>query len=249
MSNSQKIPWNRISVEAAAIVASILLAFAIDAWWEDAQSERQEAQILDALLQDLVSRREIIESQRIYINAIRDSANILLYASAEGNESLGSTSVDELISDVWWINQPARWSFPLLSSIVAGDQLALISNVRLRTMLVDWLERFGNIQAAVARDLAFYDERLIPFLDSNVSMPQILNAVRHTPGFPNQAFEFGQRFSLKMKTDHTDLLASKEFQGIIARRSILLNDILVQITPDFAADLDRFIEVIRAELQ
>jgi len=80
-------------------------------------------------------------------------------------------------------------------------------------------------------------------------MPQILNAVRHTPGFPNQAFEFGQRFSLKMKTDHTDLLASKEFQGIIARRSILLNDILVQITPDFAADLDRFIEVIRAELQ
>jgi len=31
MINADKIPWKRFSVEAAAIVASILLAFAIDA--------------------------------------------------------------------------------------------------------------------------------------------------------------------------------------------------------------------------
>ena len=35
MTETQKIPWKRISVEAAASVASILLAFAIDAWWEE----------------------------------------------------------------------------------------------------------------------------------------------------------------------------------------------------------------------
>jgi hypothetical protein len=32
------VPWKHIAVEAAAIVASILLAFAIDAWW-DARAE------------------------------------------------------------------------------------------------------------------------------------------------------------------------------------------------------------------
>jgi hypothetical protein len=32
MSESRKIAWKRLSVEAAAIVASILLAFVIDAW-------------------------------------------------------------------------------------------------------------------------------------------------------------------------------------------------------------------------
>ena len=32
MNATQKIQWKRLSVEAFAIVASILLAFAIDAW-------------------------------------------------------------------------------------------------------------------------------------------------------------------------------------------------------------------------
>ena len=35
MSIAQTIQWKRLFVEAVAIVGSILLAFAIDAWWED----------------------------------------------------------------------------------------------------------------------------------------------------------------------------------------------------------------------
>ena len=34
MTDTQEVPWKRISIEAVAIVGSILLAFAIDAWWE-----------------------------------------------------------------------------------------------------------------------------------------------------------------------------------------------------------------------
>jgi len=40
MTNSQTIPWKRIFIEAAAIVASILLAFSIDAWWGDFQQRK-----------------------------------------------------------------------------------------------------------------------------------------------------------------------------------------------------------------
>ena len=69
MAELQNIPWKRISVEAIAIVASILLAFTIDAWWEDAQSEHEEKQILEALLVDLISRQERLDAQRTYIFA------------------------------------------------------------------------------------------------------------------------------------------------------------------------------------
>ena len=41
MRNSREIPWKRISIESAAIVASILLAFAIDAWWNNVQQTRE----------------------------------------------------------------------------------------------------------------------------------------------------------------------------------------------------------------
>ena len=246
MTKASQIPWAKVAIEAAAIVGSILLAFAIDAWWEDSQSEQQEAQILEALLEDLVTKRDRLESQRTRISKIRASANSLLQASAEGNDSLDSGSIDILIGDICVINQPASWSFPLLRSIVEGGQLVVISNIELRTMLVDWHESFALVQAAVARDLAFYDVHLIPFLNANVSMPQILNASRQKPG---SSYKFDQEFSLKVRTDHTDLLTSKEFQGLVSRRSILLNDILLRISPDFGADLDTFIEVIRAELQ
>ena len=246
MTKASQIPWAKVAVEAAPIVGSILLAFAIDAWWEDSQSEQQEAQILEALLEDLVTKRDRLESQRTRISKIRASANSLLQASAEGNDSLDSGSIDILIGDICVINQPASWSFPLLRSIVEGGQLVVISNIELRTMLVDWHESFALVQAAVARDLAFYDVHLIPFLNANVSMPQILNASRQKLGL---SYKFDQEFSLKVKTDHTDLLTSKEFQGLVSRRSILLNDILLRISPDFGGDLDTFIEVIRAELQ
>jgi len=35
MKKTREIPWQRIVVEATAIVASILIASAIDAWWQD----------------------------------------------------------------------------------------------------------------------------------------------------------------------------------------------------------------------
>ena len=46
MTGPRIIPWKRIGVEAAAIVVSILLAFAIDAWWaERINQSRSEGQL------------------------------------------------------------------------------------------------------------------------------------------------------------------------------------------------------------
>jgi hypothetical protein len=38
----QDIPWKRLFVEGTAIVVSILLAFGIDAWWQDRQIRKEE---------------------------------------------------------------------------------------------------------------------------------------------------------------------------------------------------------------
>ncbi|MCH8335186.1 MAG: hypothetical protein IIC61_04755 [Proteobacteria bacterium] len=49
MNNSQPVPWLRIITEGAAIAASILLAFAIDAWWQ----RRPELEQANALVASL----------------------------------------------------------------------------------------------------------------------------------------------------------------------------------------------------
>ncbi|MDX1482832.1 MAG: hypothetical protein R3315_14195, partial [Woeseiaceae bacterium] len=67
----QTIPWKRIVVEATAIVASILIAFAIDAWWQDRTDRKVELNYLQALQDDLqvslelLTRDEAVQQRQI----------------------------------------------------------------------------------------------------------------------------------------------------------------------------------------
>ena len=49
MSESQTIPWKRLAIEASAIVGSILLAFAIDAWWDESQNRKHLQSVMVGL--------------------------------------------------------------------------------------------------------------------------------------------------------------------------------------------------------
>ena len=62
MAETQKIPWKRLSVEAAAIVVSILLAFAIDAWWDERQERAEEREVLESLYAEFEANRDEVAS-------------------------------------------------------------------------------------------------------------------------------------------------------------------------------------------
>src|SRR5688572_2711899 len=53
MSAARGLPWLRIFVEGVVIVGSILLAFAIDAWWDGRQDRAQEHTYLRLLVTDM----------------------------------------------------------------------------------------------------------------------------------------------------------------------------------------------------
>ena len=50
---TRSIPWPRIFAEGFAIVLSILLAFGIQAWWEERQDRAVEQALLTGLVEDL----------------------------------------------------------------------------------------------------------------------------------------------------------------------------------------------------
>ena len=54
----QQIAWKRLFAEGAAILISILLAFAIDAWWEERKEQREARQSLSALRDEFLAHRE-----------------------------------------------------------------------------------------------------------------------------------------------------------------------------------------------
>lgn len=50
-------------VEGAVIVASIMLAFGVDAWWQERQEGAKEQAVLVALRSELLDARQAFESQ------------------------------------------------------------------------------------------------------------------------------------------------------------------------------------------
>lgn len=53
MLRNREIAWDRIAAEGVAIVISILLAFSIQAWWEDRNERIDELEVLTALQVEL----------------------------------------------------------------------------------------------------------------------------------------------------------------------------------------------------
>jgi len=64
MTAIENIPWKRLSVEAAAIVGSILLAFAIDAWWEERLDRQMERDDLERLHAEFIRNRDRMNEMR-----------------------------------------------------------------------------------------------------------------------------------------------------------------------------------------
>lgn len=61
-----QIPWTRILAEGAIIVVSILLAFAIQAWWEGSKERAEEQRILAAIRAELHSNVAEIDRELTY---------------------------------------------------------------------------------------------------------------------------------------------------------------------------------------
>jgi len=58
MTENQNLPWKRLAAEAIAIVASILLAFAIDAAWDERNERMEEKEVLRSLQLEFEANRD-----------------------------------------------------------------------------------------------------------------------------------------------------------------------------------------------
>ncbi len=78
MTTSQNLQWKRIAVEAAAIVGSILLAFSIDAWWDERKERVEEEEILRSLqIEFEANRDEAVSVLLVHENALQYAAKLM----------------------------------------------------------------------------------------------------------------------------------------------------------------------------
>ena len=97
MANTQNIPWKRLFAEAAAIVGSILLAFAIDAWWENRSERETEQWLMERLRADFREIRSALDIVEEEHQKASDACIALLKMSVSGGPLPISSEVDTMM--------------------------------------------------------------------------------------------------------------------------------------------------------
>ena len=225
MTETQSIPWKRLSVEAAAIVASILLAFAIDAWWGDRQRDEAERVVLQTLFEDLRVKKALLADMNRFSNAIVESAEMLLHVAAGTEEAPSADEIDRMIGDTWWVSVDALWDSAPLNLLVAGSNLSLISNPELVQELAALQVAIERVKLHYRNDVEFHSDVMTPFMIANANMAQITASMRHRPGGTETTYTFSD-LGLTNIRNHNELLSTIEFQNVLVAKIERLVDIL-----------------------
>jgi hypothetical protein len=242
-----KIHWTRIGAESVAIVASILLAFAIDAWWDESRDRKDAKVLFTSLHGELVGIEEFIIWQDQFVAAINNSAKQLLTTAVGEGRELGEREIDRLLGDLIWFVSASWFAVPELESLIRTDELSLIENSELRHKLKSWFARNQFFKGGVERQARLVDESYIPYLEENASLQQIYNAGEQTPGHPEESVP-AQRIELREMRSHSHLLDDPIFQNMLARRIGRMTTMVNLGDSEYMVELRELIGLIEQEL-
>jgi len=159
--------WERLLVEGLVIVASILLAFAIDAWWENRLEQQAEKHQLLSILAELDTNAERIQEKRDTLAVAEEAAREFLAWTGPEPQPIAQTKLTETFSRMYSIG-----SFALLrgasNTYLSGAQSADISRDNVRKSIANWyalgdeLERQYSWLRDVHTSLATYLVDTVP---------------------------------------------------------------------------------------
>jgi hypothetical protein len=144
--------WRGALIDGMAVLAGILIAFAIDAWWETRSGRAREHAYLAALSSELAQATEALRQSKALLERERDRslAAATILSSATAN-ALPTDSVRALTGvGPWVLFTPPRTA---LDDVIRSGGLVLIRSDSVRRALAGY-------EQAITRDLS-EQERLI----------------------------------------------------------------------------------------
>ncbi len=234
---AMSIPWGRIAIEAVAIVASILFAFALDAWW-DAQSDRvEEGEVLTRLFDEFTENSERLAQTQASQRRLLASAEVLFEVTGPtGGPNIPDDSLAALFNGA-----VTRASFtPLtgeLNSLLQSGSLHLIQSTELRAALAAWPDLVRALNQEEQRAFADVDAHFIPYMSHRVSWRSI-DFLAGTEGYDRPSgFEGGLR----------SVLRDRLFENLLGNHHVYAQRVLRR-SATVEAGIDRIVRLITSQI-
>ena len=151
MANTNNIQWKRISAEGAAIVVSILLAFSIQAWWDEYQEERQLHEILEALEEAFSGNLSLINDSIEAVSANYELLNRFIQIGPEDIEKIPMGDRFRTLRAIW-VPDTRNLNTGLLLTMLDAERLKSLRNAELQQGIAhwqSWLEQLNQRRALI----------------------------------------------------------------------------------------------------
>ena len=157
----------RVFVEGAVIVASILLAFGIDAWWDGRQEREELRAMLGAVATDMRANIVDLDSAVVLHSDVRDAAAELFTLVASDPASVDPPRFDTLLIGTldYWTYDPRTGA---IDAVLTSGRLGRVSNEALRSTLTSWPETLRDFREDEERGASDVDTQLKPRVSSLV---------------------------------------------------------------------------------
>lgn len=163
ISTNREIPWMRAGLEGVVIVVSILLAFGIDAWWDERQERAEEREALAQLESDFRANAIQLDTIRFYHQRALDAGYEILARAGLGGEPRGGPSAAELVLQVG-----SAWNYdPVLggiNSLIQSGKLGILQNDSLRIAIAGWPDVVRDLNGDENQQQEYSFDRLRPHL-------------------------------------------------------------------------------------
>ncbi len=209
MPNSDAIPWKRLTAEGTAIVLSILLAFWIDAWWQQTLALKETDALISGLYSDFQTSQSHLE---VWLAGNERS----LRAATEFLDELRGTAInDELLVSHEWVAavitaptySPTDTS---LKTAIATGQIELIEDSELRNALAIWRQQLDDTQEDELLIREIVVSQLVPLLSRQVRLGRSFEFDATVGWFTGQeSVDFEGQYKIR---------ATTEFEGVLAER-------------------------------
>jgi hypothetical protein len=242
MIDRNTVPYGRIAAEGVAIVLSILLAFAIDAAWDNHKDRQQERAILTSLAADFEDTRGLLADGIASHERFRDSAKKLLGILDEDITVTDPETIDGLINDAFVNAKTIEVLNGSLSALFASGNLDLIENEELRSLLAAWPSLVDNATEDERWIVDDVQQRFVPYLNARIPTRNIYrNSSSHRD-------TMREAIPPRPSTGYEALWTDAEFDNLVSNR--LSNEIFaLEEISILVREVENIIEQIEIELQ
>lgn len=173
--NARQIPWLRIAAEGAVVVASILLALAIDTWWAERMERKVEREELSRLYAEFQTNRDRIlpkgDLQERAAAAGLEVYDRMGQAIASGAEAVAvaDTVLAEIVAAPTFEAQT-----PVFDGLVRSGRIEIIEDRRIIDALAEWESLIRNLSEFELRARRYVDDRLLPALIERGNIAHVL---------------------------------------------------------------------------